>query len=73
MCSVQTSPTHRPLSGATVHEVCDVCGNVIERDVYSAVSGPPAPSAEWLGVCGCDFRKWRWRSKTGEAPWELIV
>ena len=56
-----------------MHEVCDVCGKAIERDVYSAASGPPAPSAEWLGVCGCDFRKWRWRSKTGEAPWKLIV
>jgi hypothetical protein len=54
-----------------VNEDCDVCGNVIERDVYFAVSDTE-PVAFWFGTCGCDSRKWRWRSATAEAPWELI-
>ena len=30
------------------------------------------PVAFWFGTCGCDSRKWRWRSATAEAPWELM-
>jgi hypothetical protein len=59
-----------PLSGATMHEVCDVCSNAIIRDCNVNTAAPP--TAEWLGVCECANRKWRWRSVTGEALWELI-
>ncbi len=45
---------------ARMHEVCNVCGNVINRDYYVNLSAPPM--AEWLGVCECESRKWRWRS-----------
>jgi hypothetical protein len=56
-----------------VFEVCDVCGETIERDFYYATSRDP-PASAWFGVCGCADRKWRWRSTTttGEGPWDLI-
>ena len=53
-----------------MHEVCEVCGRAIDRDCYVDTSAPV--SAAWLGVCECPNRKWRWRSASGEAPWELI-
>jgi hypothetical protein len=28
--------------------------------------------AEYLGICACDARHWRWRSVSGEPPWSLI-
>ena len=51
-------------------EVCNVCGKTIDRDVYVNASDPP--TAEWLGVCACANRKWRWKSATGDPPWELV-
>jgi hypothetical protein len=54
-----------------VYETCEVCGAAIEREYFQSTSGAE-PVSEWLGVCGCRNRKWRWRSATGKAPWELI-
>jgi hypothetical protein len=54
-----------------VYDVCDACGEKIVRDYHRLSPGPP-PVWEWLGVCGCPFRMWRWRSLTGHAPWELV-
>ncbi len=54
-----------------MHELCDVCNQGIVRD-YLRPAYDAFPVAEWLGVCGCVNRKWRWRSVNGNAPWELI-
>ena len=53
-----------------MYEACDICGIPICRDTYVATSDPPTTA--WFGVCGCENRKWRWRSVTGDAPWELV-
>ena len=52
-------------------EVCDVCDQTIERNLHRAAGGAIG-TAEWLGVCRCPNRRWRWRSVTGEAPWMLL-
>ena len=54
-----------------MYDRCGVCGGFVVRDLYFATSDTQ-PTAMWLGVCGCDFRKWRWRSATGEPPWNLV-
>lgn len=54
-----------------VYEVCDVCDDVIKRDIHREAGGA-ARTAEWLGLCGCANRRWRWRSASGEGPWELL-
>ena len=58
-----------------MYESCEVCGDLILcdvfRDVYSDVSHN-VHEAEYLGICGCDARRWRWRSMSGEPPWSLI-
>ena len=54
-----------------MYETCNVCGNEIERDIFVAAS-TSRPTAVWLGVCGCRVRKWRWRSTSGDGPWELM-
>jgi hypothetical protein len=54
-----------------MHEICDVCGVRIEREFYFGPS-VSEPVAVWLGVCGCPARRWRWRSTTGDGPWELV-
>jgi hypothetical protein len=57
-------------------EGCSVCGEVIRRDLLRTDDGAEATSAwfdvAWFGVCGCANLKWKWRSTTGDAPWELI-
>lgn len=55
-----------------MYEECDVCGKSIRRDYFRSGTGPP-PGNEWLGLCACVNRRWRWRSATGGAPWELIT
>jgi hypothetical protein len=54
-----------------MYEICDACGARIERDFYFA-AGVSEPVGVWLGVCGCRSRRWRWRSTTGDGPWELL-
>lgn len=54
-----------------MYEICDVCGVLIERDFHFA-AGFLDPGAVWLGVCACRSRRWRWRSSTGDGPWELV-
>jgi hypothetical protein len=52
-----------------MYDHCEVCDRRIVRDVLMSISNVPS---YWLGVCGCPARKWRWRSATGDMPWELI-
>jgi len=55
-------------------ERCSVCGVAIRRDVLRNDGEEPTSAwfnVAWFGVCGCANRKWRWRSTTGEPPWEL--
>ena len=54
-----------------MREHYDFRGDAIQRDLHIAETGNP-PTSEWLGVCGCFNHQWRWRSPTGDAPWELV-
>jgi hypothetical protein len=53
-----------------VCDTCDVCENRIVRDLK--VQATATTPAHWLGICSCASRVWRWRSPTGDTPWELI-
>jgi hypothetical protein len=54
-----------------VYDLCDVCGDRVVRDFYRAPSGDVV-AGEWLGICSCPTRKWRWVSPTGDTPWRLV-
>jgi hypothetical protein len=54
-----------------MYQRCDVCEDAIQRD-FVFTDDRTTSSTQWLGVCGCANRKWRWRSATGDPPWELI-
>jgi hypothetical protein len=59
-----------------MEERCNVCGDLVRRDLLRNDGGAEPTTAlfhvAWFGVCSCANRKWRWRSTTGDAPWELI-
>ena len=58
-----------------MYDRCEVCGDMILcdvfRDVYCDVSHN-MHTAEYLGICACVARRWRWRSLDGAPPWQLI-
>jgi hypothetical protein len=54
----------------SMYDVCEVCDDRIVRDLLMSISD--TGTSYWLGVCSCPVRKWRWRSVTGDSPWELI-
>ena len=58
-----------------MYDRCEVCGDLILcdvfRDVYRDVSHN-VHTAEYLGICSCVPRRWRWRSLDGDPPWQLI-
>ena len=52
-----------------IYDHCEVCYQRVLRDMLMVITDKPT---YWLGVCGCPTRKWRWRSPTGDTPWEPI-